>query len=283
MKKLWLFLLPLLLLTPTAQAATRVAIAYPWFPQAPFGIYHPTLTDMFGTYDSSNQALVDKQLVWQRFAKIEVDAQSWWGIGQKFEQDRIPLLLNRSAAIANAPKQTVYYEDEGYGNPSQATIESDLAYLANYASHPRWYRDETGRPVIWVYNVGDGCEVASKWKAAAPGWHVVLKVFSGWRDCAVQPDSWHQYSPSSRTMTHSPHYFSVSAAFCHYNESTCRLPRDLVAFKAAVRQMVATNVRWHMVFWNEFGEGTAIESAREWRNTPTAAGWYVDALSKDGL
>ena len=39
-------------------------------------------------------------------------------------------------------------------------------------------------------------------QAADVEWYVVLKVFSGFGDCANQPDSWHQYGPGSPAQQH---------------------------------------------------------------------------------
>src|SRR6476646_744769 len=58
-----------------------------------------------------------------------------------------------------------------------------------------------GRPVVFVYTDGlDACPMATRWHDANTfGFYIVLKVFSGYRTCPAQPDSWHQYSPAVAT------------------------------------------------------------------------------------
>jgi hypothetical protein len=99
----------------------------------------------------------------------------------------------------NSPmKWTVYYEDEKEKNYSVAEIEKDLAYLKKwFAWHPTWAH-KNGKPVIFVWNE-DSCDVAKRWNEAGrnSNWYVVLKLFAGYKNCASQPDSWHQYVSSS--------------------------------------------------------------------------------------
>ena len=57
-----------------------------------------------------------------------------------------------------------------------------------------------GRFVVFVYaGPNDNCAMASRWVKAAQqlGIYVVLKVFNGYKQCASQPDGWHQYTPAS--------------------------------------------------------------------------------------
>ena len=46
--------------------------------------------------------------------------------------------------------------------------------------------------------------------------------------------------------------------------------------------MVASGAQWQLVTsFNEWGEGTAVESATEW-SSPSGQGAYLDALHDDG-
>jgi hypothetical protein len=98
--------------------------------------------------------------------------------------------------------------------------------------------------------------------------HVVLKVFSGFRDVADQPDSWHQYGPSTAYSEHLPHSAVVSPGFWHAKEASPRLGRDSVRFRNDVAAMEASGAFWQLVTtWNEWGEGTSVEPAAEFGST----------------
>jgi hypothetical protein len=46
--------------------------------------------------------------------------------------------------------------------------------------------------------------------------------------------------------------------------------------------MIASGAHWHLVTsFNEWGEGTAVESATQWPS-PSGHGVYLDALNTDG-
>ena len=166
-------------------------------------------------------------------------------------------------------------------------ISSDLSFIrSRYGSHPAYLRIN-GRPVIFVYaDAVDGCPMADRWKAAnaSQGFYVVLKVFNGYRNCSSQPDSWHQYAPATPADRQPGERYWISPGFWKADELTPRLPRDLRRFRQNVRNMVASAEPWQLVTtFNEWGEGTTVESAAQWRNCRVCFGWYIDALAKDGV
>jgi hypothetical protein len=91
-------------------------------------------------------------------------------------------------------------------------------------------------------------------------------------------------------LTHAGRYYSISPGFWRADEASPRLVRDLVAFKTAIRHMVASNAPWQLVTtFNEWGEGTAVESASEWSGLcthparwPYCPGFVVRALRQNG-
>ena len=262
----------------------RAAFYYPWYPETwtvngAHVFYSPTL----GYYDSSSAAVVDEHVRALDYAKVKVAIASWWGVGKQKESFRIPLLLERTAALSSPLKWSLYYEKEGSGNPSVAELQADLLYIrTNYASWPG-YAYVNGKPVVFVYNAGDGtCEVADRWKqAAGDAWYVVLKVFSGYRTCPNQPSSWHQYGPASAVNYQSGYSFAISPGFWRADEASPRLGRDLSRWQQNVRDMVTSNAPWQLITtFNEWGEGTAIESATQWASPPY--GDYLAALATDG-
>ena len=173
----------------------------------------------------------------------------------------------------------MYYEPEAQGDPSVEEIRSDLTYLLDrYATHPAFFR-LNGRFVVFVYaDASDGCSMADRWKQAnTVDAHVVLKLFPGYRACASQPDGWHQYSASPET-SHGRDSFTVSPGFWKWDEQTPRAARDPERFRQNVRNMVAAGANYQLVIsFNEWGEGTAVESTQEWAS-PSGYGVYLDAL-----
>jgi hypothetical protein len=274
-------------LAPASGAVMRGAFYYPWYPETwtvngSHVSYHPQL----GYYKSSDASVVDRHIQLLNYANVDVAIASWFGPGSHSESTRIPLLLGRTVPPV---KWSLYYECEGnptHGsscqsggpNPSVAAIKNDLAYASAYASSPSFMR-VNGKPLIFVWSAGDAaCEVASRWKQAAPNWYVVLKLSSGYKDCPVQPDGWHQYAPSSATQRHAGYSFSISPGFQRADGTGNVLPRDVNRFQQGVKDMVASGEPWQLVTtFNEWGEGTAVEPAEEWKS-PSGYGQYLDAL-----
>jgi hypothetical protein len=259
----------------------RAAFFYPWFPNAwtqsgifPFTQYTPSL----GFYDSADVAVIDQEMTLARQAGIEAFISSWWGRGHHTDtalaavMDRIPDSPHPDMKVA------VYYEEEGQTDPSVATIVSDLEYLAGrFFSNPAYLR-VNGKPVVFVWASNDGSGMAQRWSQAKAAFggdlFVVLKVYSGFRDDPNQPDSWHQYGPSTPYHEHLPFAAAVSPGFWHANESVPRLARDLDRFQADVDRMNNSGAFWQLITsWNEWGEGTSIEPAAEFGSD------YIDVLA----
>jgi len=285
---------PSLTPTPTASPSAapstpglpiRAAFYYPWFPEAwkqqgmdPFTHYHPTL----GYYDGSSTTVIRSQIAAMQYAHISAGIASWWGIGTNTDQ-RIPLLLQ--AASGSGFRWAVYYEAEGWGNPSVAQITADLTYIAaNLASNPSYLRID-GKFVVFVYgDAGDSCATADRWRLAnTVGAYVVLKVFSGYRTCASQPNGWHQYGPAAATDSQPGYSFSISPGFFKANEAAPRLARDINRWYDDVRQMIASGAPFQLITtFNEWGEGTSVESATEWQSA-SGYGAFLDALHANGV
>jgi hypothetical protein len=259
----------------------RATFYYPWFPEtwAVRG-HHVKYRPKLGYYNSSNADVVRAHIRQLQYGRFDVAIASWWGPGTHAENTRVPLLLDATSELRSPLRWALYYELEGRGNPSVAALQADLAYVAaRYVRHASYARIG-GKPVIFVYNANDStCEVAERWeRAAAAGWYVVLKVIPGYAGCAAQPDSWHQYGPAREASVHLPHSYNISPGFWLASEPEPRLRRDLARWQQNVRDMVASRARWQLVTsFNEWGEGTAIEDAREWE-TPSGYGAYLDAL-----
>jgi hypothetical protein len=214
---------------------------YPWYPQTWSVDGVEVWYDVqLGHYSSDNPAVVDQHIQDLDYGNIDVAIASWWGVDRQNEASRIPMLLDRTVAAGSELKWAIYYESEGFGNPSVAELESDLAYLkARYTQHRAFARID-GKPVIFVYNAADAsCEVADRWAQATNGeWHVVLKVFGGYGSCASQPDAWHQYGPATAASHFPGHSYNISPGFWRANEESARLARDPDRWVQNVRDMV---------------------------------------------
>lgn len=262
----------------------RAAFYYPWFPEAwkqqgmdPFTKYHPSL----GFYDSGSATVIRAHVAAMQYARIQVGINSWWGQGTRTDA-RVANLL--AATGGGTFRWAVYYEAEGSSNPSVQQISSDLAYLAtHYGANPAYLR-VGGRFVVFVYgDLGDGCGMADRWaQANTVHAYIVLKVFSGYKTCAHQPDSWHQYAPAGADSNQAGFSYSISPGFNKAIEAGPRLVRDLTRWAASVRAMVASHAHWQLITtFNEWGEGTSVESATEWQSA-SGYGAYLDALHSNG-
>jgi hypothetical protein len=266
----------------------RAAFYYPWFPEAwrqrgldPFTKYRPSL----GRYDSRSAAVSRTHLRALEYARIDVAISSWWGRGHRTDR-RLRTLLARTHRARSPLRWATYYEQEGsaYGkgpNPSVAQLRADLEYIRRRrARHPAYFRIG-GRFVVFVWgDSGDGCVTAGRWRRASRGLgaYVVLKVFSGYRTCTQQPQAWHQYAPAVAEDRQEGWSFSISPGFDKATEASARLERDLGRWRESVRRMAASSESFQLVTtFNEWGEGTAVESAREWAS-PSGFGAYLDAL-----
>ena len=259
----------------------RAAFTYGWFPEAwdqqhldPFTRYRPAA----GYYDSSDQVL-QRQIDAMRYGKIGAGIYSWWGPGSYTD-----LRFHRYLAAARQTpfRWAVYYEAEGYADPSPDAIRRDLEYIRDqFASQPAYLR-LNGRFVVFVYGGVESCSVADRWREAnTVGAYLVLPAFAGFRDCANQPDSWHFYSATLSEFELHGYAYGICPGFWRVDEEP-REARDLATWKQSIRDMVASGEPWQLVItFNEWGEGTSVEPADAWQ-TPSGYGAYLDALHTDG-
>ncbi len=263
----------------------RAAFYYPWFPEAwtqkgiyPFTHYHPSLN----YYDSSSLTVERAHIAAMQYGNIQAGIASWWGQGS-MSDGRVPALL--SAAAGTTFRWAPYYEAESLGDPSATQITADLGYIRDrYAADPSYLRVH-GRFVVFVYADGsDGCAMAQRWHDAnTVGAYVVLKTFNGYRTCASQPDGWHQYAPAVAADSQSGYSYSISPGFFLATDPTPRLARDRTAWNASIRAMVGSGAPFQLVTtFNEWGEGTSVESATEWASG-SGYGAYLDALHANGV
>jgi RNA polymerase sigma factor (sigma-70 family) len=251
----------------------RAAFYYPWYPenfQPPGSRYTPSA----GSYSVDDPAVADRQIKDLQYGGLQAGIISWWGRGQR-EDRRTPLLMAEAAKLGFS--WSAYYEKEAYGDPSVTEIASDLTYLRKYSDQKTWLH-VAGRPVIFVYADGnDGCGMAARWAQAnrTAHYYVVLKVFGGYLKCADQPQGWHQYVDSLDVQRG----FSAvtSPGFWRYDQPPS-VPRDPARFLQDVTTVATSRDPFELIVsYNEWGEGTAVESATAWAS-PSGHGVYMDIL-----
>jgi len=262
----------------------RAAFYYPWVPNAwkqceifPFTNYMPSL----GYYNSGDPNTILQHIQAMQYGGIQVGITSWWGVADHTDQ-LIPAHL--LAAASTGFRWALYYEQEGTTNPSVEQIRADLTSIRDRYAGDTSYARVDGRFVGFVYNADDrDCAVADRWhEANTVGAYIVLKVFRGYGTCLTQPDSWHQYAPAVAADDQTGYSYSISPGFWKRGEEA-RLQRNLVRWEQNIRDMVGSGEPWQLVStFNEWGEGTEVESAVEWESA-SGFGAYLDALHRNGV
>jgi hypothetical protein len=259
----------------------RAAFYYPWFPEqwgsdpaAPFTNYHPTRGHYSTTLD-----VVKAHIAEMLYGHISAGIASWWGRGSKTD-GRIPTLLQ--AAAGTAFKWCLYYEAEAGADPDPAQIKTDLDYIwTRYAQSPSYLR-VNGRPVLFVYSSAgpnDAAPMVARWAQANADhrFYISLRVYPGYQNTQPQPDSWHQYDPSRYLDYQANFATAISPGFWKKGDAPLLARADEPTWRWLVSMMV-NGTPWQLITtFNEWGEGTSVESASEWA-TASGHGMYLDAL-----
>ena len=267
----------------------RAVFYYPWFPEAwnqqgynPFTNYTPSL----GFYDSSSVSIIQNHISALTYGNINASILSWWGQGSQTDQ-RVATILGATPGSSNPHfRWSIYYENESLGDPTVTQIQNDLQYIQSHYGTNASFLRVNGKFVVFVYAAAaDGCGTADRWvqadNALGHPAYLVLKVFSGYRNCASQPDSWHQYSPAVASDDQAGFSYAISPGFWKKGEAV-RLARNLTTWNSNVQSMVASGEPWQLVTtFNEWGEGTSVESAVEWASA-SGFGQYLDVLHDNG-
>jgi hypothetical protein len=287
LRSVFVLALAALVLASTAAAAPyrplRIAAYYPWFPEgwshvgvSPFTHYRPSL----GYYDAGDRRAIQAHVRAMQWGRIRAATYSWWGQGSATDRR---LATHLEVGSRSRFRFAVYYESEGYSDPTVERLRADLEYLAQSYAHSPGYLKLGGRFVVFVYGDADDgaeCDVANRWRDASEGLavHVVLKAFSGFRACAAQPGGWHTYSASRYESNLAPFAYAISPGFFFARERSPLRPRDLRTWQRSVRRMSRSPAQFHFVIsFNEWGEGTAVESAEQWASR-SGYGQYLDVL-----
>jgi hypothetical protein len=274
-------------MAPAAGAAPfssiRIAAYYPWFPEGwthaqtdPFTHYKPSL----GFYDAGSPTVIDRHIRSMKWGHITSATYSWWGQGSQTDGR---FAAHLSAGAKRGFQWAIYHELEGYGDPSVESIRSDLEYIRDtYAASPG-YLKLGGRPVVFVYgdkDDGTNCGAATRWAAAneTVGAYLVLRTFKGYRACGASIDGWHPYSANKNEFDLFPFAYSISPGFYFAIDKRPMRRRSVRSWTRMVHRMADSPAQFHFVIsFNEWGEGTAVESAVQWAS-PSGYGRYLDVL-----
>jgi len=268
-----------LALASEPQLPINAAFFYAWYPSHwteegvfPYTKYSPSL----GYYDSMEPDTIRQQLELAERAHLDAFISSWWGQAEVTDT-ATQEILRVTEESGSRIRWSTYYEGEGYSDPAPDQIASDLSYMAAELFNSPAYLRVNDKPVLFVYGQGhDGCSMVDRWlqaeNLAGIDLYLNLKVFEGYADCPSQPDSWHQYSPTSAFEYQAPYSITISPGFSRYGQPTA-LVRDLTQFTTSVQWMSLATVDWKLITtWNEWLEGTAIEPAGEYGES------YVEIL-----
>ncbi len=276
----------------------RAAFYYPWFPQTwgsdaqnPFTNYVPAR----GSY-RTDLPTVKAQITDMQYAWVSVGLASWFGQRSNTNANW-PVLFR--AARGTGFRWAPYYEPEGTSDPTPTAIAADLHYLrTTYGGGQALAMLPGKRMLVFVYNADDldtahGCATVTRWKQArdilqkryAEAVYVDLKVFPGYATCADRAsiDGWHQYGPASavQDFSHAPGdgSYAISPGFWKAGNAYGTAPflsRDRAHWQSSIAAMNASGAKWQLITtYNEWGEGTAIESSSGCRVTPPP-GTYCD-------
>jgi len=209
-------------------------------------------------------------------AGIDIAIASWWGIGG-YEDTAFAEAIRTCKSV----QWCIYYEPEGYGEPSPQKIYNDIKYVIDNYGPTRNYAKVDGKWLVLVYVAG-GEEAANRWRnakamLATGGYDVYLNG-----DGASAPDTWdsiHSYHPIvyqgfTNTLPNVDDSAWIAPGFWGVGESP-RLEHSLSEFKSAWNNIVANRDSYRFILietWNEWHEGTQIEPGQE--IVPDPSGYY---------
>ncbi|MHC4464099.1 MAG: glycoside hydrolase family 71/99 protein [Planctomycetota bacterium] len=243
-----------------------------YLPNYPDSTWNPSVQ----LYDCSDTQLLRWQDRGMARAGIDIAIASWWGIGG-YEDAAFAKAIRTCKSV----QWCIYYEPEGYGDPSPQKIYNDIKYVIDNYGPTRNYAKVDGKWLVLVYVAG-GEEAANRWSnakamLASGGYDVYLNG-----DGASAPDPWdsiHSYNSIVRqgltnTLPNVDDSAWISPGFWGVGESP-RLEHSLSEFKSAWNNIVANRDSYRFILietWNEWHEGTQIEPGQE--IVPDPSGYY---------
>ncbi len=217
-------------------------------------------------------------------AKQEVSIVSWHGQGFSGDQ-HLDKAINTFMAKSDNPypnlRWSIHYEPED-GTPSVDTLVDDLTYIKSKYGDSPYYFKINNKPVIFVHGASEtastntNCNdtsdtsVTHRWYQANSrmnnAFYIVLQVFTNYTTVPCQPNSWHQFAPTTRQGQHGNYSYYVSPGFWQDSSTTEKLVRDSANFEAAVRSMVSANTTWKLTeTWDKWPDGNQVAPGQKVR------------------
>jgi len=272
---------------PSLVPPIRGAFYFPWYDEhwdqagyTPFTRYTPTLG---AYYDIKDPPTIQQHMEWAKSAGIQVLIPTWrgepggsgisnttFGAGSEHMDTKIGHLLDQ--LLQHGMKIAVYYEVEGYADPTAAQIQAEFDYLVTrYFGHPA-YLHVGGLPVIFVYSPGEGSTMLARYSDATSSFTTAY-INAIYADGSTPaPQGRHTFS-SDRAVSAGNSY-TILPGFWRIDEVNPRTSRDLATWQTNVADMVASGKDWQLIIcFNEWGEGSQIEPSVE------LGAVYLDALA----
>ncbi len=246
--------------------ATWTSLYLPNYPQSG---WNPAVQ----LYDSTDTQVLRWQDRALARAGVDIAISSWWGVGTYEDQ-----ALARAIRTCKSVQWCIYYEQEAYGNPSALQIYQDVKSVLDRFGSTGNYAKIDGKWLVFVYGAG-GDETADRWRVAkallvGADYPLYLNADTGDAGPANAPNPWdavHQYNPviyhgATNSLPKVDDSAWVSPGFWKVGEDQPLLPRSLAAFTSACNAAVSDRQRVRFILvetWNEWHEGTQIESGQE--------------------
>jgi hypothetical protein len=288
---------------PDAQETIIGAFYYPWYrnpsisPETGWkhwqeGGYNPPQTwasfyaPNFPTYEfNANVNLYDSTdfevLRWQnqamKRAGINLAIASWWGFGYEDEA------FSRAIGECKDVKWCIYYEKEGYGNPSPEEIHNDIKHVIDKYSPTNNYAKINDKWLVFVYKVWDE-DSSNRWRQAKSmlkdsGYDIYLNGGGAELSENHPWDSVHRYNPKAHFRTFAflnvDNSASISPGFAKVpNNYPDPNDHSLEIFISSLSQAKTNQekFRFLLTYWNEWHEGSQIEPGKE--IIPDSSGFF---------
>ena len=160
------------------------------------------------------------------------------------------------------------------------TAASQIGVLAAHQAYAPGYLRVDSRPAVFVALADPSlrtCDLARRWRGAAPGFWLVQASFPGYASCRGAADAWFRDAPGVRSAR-AADTFLIRPGSWRVGASTPVLLRSVGAWERSIAQMNASGAPVQIVdSLNDWAHGTAIEASDTWQSA-SGFGVYLDAL-----
>ena len=239
-----------------------------------------------GPYDSKNRSLIAWHFEVAEEAGIDGFIVSWWG-SETFEDQAFRLMLDIAEEVETPVKLTIYYEEASGRDEAVQEIEAILEDCGNCSS----FLKVLGSPVVFIYSRALSDIGLEDWDFAVrkirdDGYEVLFIVDSFDPEVAKVFDGMHMYNPlgilntggnltdfyiKAKGVAEEEAIILAATVLPGYNDTQVRDPGqtwprdDGLTYDRAWRAATVPDPNWILICsWNEWHEGTEIESSLEY-------------------